>query len=109
MKATVNGSGSVSASAIATRTKQARNLPSTSCTGLAGVVIRNSSVPERRSSLHIRMVIAEIRKISKTGIQSKSGRTSAMLRAKKRSTQKTMKSSTARKTPMKMKAAGEAK
>ena len=74
-----------------------------------GAVSRNSSVPARRSSLHMRMVIAETRKIKRIGIHSNSGRTSAMLRAKKRSTQKKMKSSAARNTPMKMKAAGEEK
>ena len=74
-----------------------------------GAVSRNSSVPARLSSLHIRMVMAETRKIRRMGIHSNSGRTSAMLRAKKRSTQKKMNSRAARNTPMKMKAAGEEK
>src|SRR5579883_2054153 len=71
--------------------------------------MRNSSVPARRSSLHMRMVSAETRKMRRTGIHSKSGRTSAMFLAKKRSTQKKMNSSAAKKTAMKMKAAGEEK
>src|SRR5690349_18679128 len=94
---------------MATRARQARNLPSTRWMGLAGEVIRNSSVPARRSSLHMRMVRPETRKISSTGIHSNSGRMSAMLRAKKRETQKKVNRQTARNTPMKMKAASEEK
>src|SRR3546814_16849906 len=57
----------------------------------------------------MRIVNADTRKISSSGIHSNSGRTSAMLRAKKVSTQKNTKRQTARKTPMKMSAASDAK
>ena len=80
--ATVSGNGRVNNNATATSASPAINLPSTSCSGLIGLVSRLSRVPERRSSDQARMVKAATRKISSTGIHWKSGRTSAMLRAK---------------------------
>ena len=94
------GSGRVSAKATATSAIAARNLPSTSRQVGTGKVASTSSVPARRSSLHRRMVSAAARKISSTGIQSNSGRVSAMLRAKKASTQKNTNRQAARKAPM---------
>ncbi len=93
------GSGSVSSRAMASRTQQARNLPTTNSQPLTGTVATNSSVPVRRSSLHMRMVSAAERKTSSTGIHSNIGRTSATLRAKKASTQKKTNSVNARKAP----------
>ena len=55
------------------------------------------------------MVMAAERKISKSGIHSNIGRTSAILRLKKVSTQKKIKRVAAKKAPKKMKAAGVAK
>ena len=66
-------------------------------------------VPVLRSSLHIRMVSAPHRKMSSTGIHSNSGRISAMLRAKKDSTQKKMKKVIAMNEARKSHATGEAK
>ncbi len=97
----MSGIGSVSAKAIATRARPARNFPRTRFRVGTGRVMSVSSVPARRSSLQSRMVRAAQRKISSTGIQSNRGRASAMLRAKKASTQKKTKSETARKAPMK--------
>ena len=97
MKATLKGRGNVNASATARSVQQARNLPRTNSQPLAGNVATNSSVPVRRSSLHIRIVNAELRKMRSTGSHSNIGRTSAMLRAKNASPQKKMKRVTARK------------
>ncbi|OQA38078.1 MAG: hypothetical protein BWY52_03301 [Chloroflexi bacterium ADurb.Bin325] len=85
------------------------NLPMTSCTLLTGSVSSTSSVPARCSSLHWRMVSAATRKTISSGIQRKSGRTSAMPRAKKVSTQKKANNVTARNAPMKSSAIGEPK
>jgi hypothetical protein len=68
--------------------QHARNFPKTSSQVVAGSVRINSWVPLRRSSLHIRIVSADERKISKTGIHSNIGRTSRIFRAKKASPQK---------------------
>ena len=76
---------------------------------LTGSVSSTSSVPERCSSLHWRMVSAATRKIISSGIHRNSGRTSAMPRAKKAATQKKAKSVAARKTPTKISAMGEPK
>ena len=76
------GSGSVSSKAIPSRHRQAPNLPSTNSQVRAGTVKTNSMVPVRRSSLHRRIVKADARKMSITGIHSNMGRTSATLRAK---------------------------
>jgi hypothetical protein len=103
------GRNTVSKSASATSAMTARNLPRTSCTLLTGNVNRTSSVPDRCSSLHCRMVSAATRKIRSTGIQLNIGRTSAMPRAKKVLTQKKVKRVTARNAPMKMIAIGEPK
>ena len=94
--ATVIGKGSVSANANTKRAQQARNLPSTNSALLAGTVTTSSSVPARRSSLHMRMVSADARKMSNTGSHSNIGRTSAMLRAKNASPQKNTNSVTPR-------------
>ena len=82
------GNGSVNTSANASSAQQARNLPATNSALVAGTVTTSSSVPLRRSSLHMRMVSAAARKISSSGSHSNIGRTSAMLRAKKASPQK---------------------
>jgi hypothetical protein len=66
----------------------AANLPATSSQVFTGNVSRISRVPERSSSLQARMVSAETRKMASTGSHSNSGRTSAMLRAKKRDQEK---------------------
>ena len=95
------GRGSVSASAMPSRTTQARNLPITNCGTDAGMVTTNSSVPLRLSSLHMRIVSAEQRKMSSTGSHSNMGRTSEMLRAKKVSPQKKANSVTPRKASRK--------
>jgi hypothetical protein len=87
----------------------ARNLPRTSCTLLTGSVSSTSTVPERCSSLHCRIVSAATRKIVRTGIQRNSARTSAMPRGKKVSTQKNTKRVAARNTPTKINAMGEPK
>jgi hypothetical protein len=55
------------------------------------------------------MVRAATKKINSSGIQLKSGRTSASPRAKKGSTQKKVKSVTAKKVPKKIMAMGEPK
>ena len=57
----------------------------------------------------MRMVIAEHKKISNTGIHSNNGRTSVMLRAKNVSTQKNTNKLTNKKPPKKINAAGELK
>ena len=98
MRETLTGSGSVSSRARPSSIQQARNLPTTNSQPEAGRVTTNSSVPVRRSSLHMRMVSAADRKMSSTGIHSNMGRTSATLRAKNASTQKKTNSVTARKT-----------
>ena len=85
------------------------NLPNTRVGTLTGAVNSGSRVPARCSSDQTRMVMAEARKMSRTGIHSNIGRTSAMLRLKKVSTQKNMNRVAARKAPKKMKAAGVAK
>ena len=72
-------------------------------------VVRGAGVPVRRSSLHMRMVSAPLRKISSIGIHSKSGRISATLRAKKDSIQKKMKSVIAIKQARNSQATGEEK
>src|SRR5579863_6740241 len=105
----MTGSGSVSSSAISTRPRQPRNLPSTSSAGEVGEVSSSSRVPERRSSAQARIVNAATRKISRIGIHWNSGRTSARLRSKKVATQKKMKSVAPRKAARNRKAAGEAK
>ena len=71
-------------------------MPSTNSALLAGTVTTSSSVPERCSSLHMRMVSALARKMSKTGSHSNMGRTSEMLRAKNASPQKKTNSVTPR-------------
>ena len=93
----MNGSGSVNSSAIASSIQHAKNLPSTNDHVVTGTVDTNSSVPERRSSLHIRIVSAAHRKSSSSGNHSNIGRTSAMLRAKNASPQKNTNSVIARK------------
>jgi hypothetical protein len=55
------------------------------------------------------MVRVETRKISSSGIQRNIGRTSAMFRAKKVSTQKKVKRVAAKNTPTKIRAMGELK
>src|SRR5579862_8187931 len=109
ISATVNGSGSVSASAIKTRIIAPRNFPNTSSIGAVGEVSSSSSVPPRRSSAQARIVSAATRKISSTGIHWNSGRTSARLRSKKVATQKKMNRVTPRKAASNRTAAGEAK
>ena len=96
MIATVTASGRVSAKATASSAQQARNFPSANCQALVGTVTTNSSVPTRRSSLHMRIVSAAAKKTSRIGSHSNIGRTSAMLRAKKASPQKKMNSVTPR-------------
>jgi hypothetical protein len=91
------------------RAIQASILPKTSCGVDTGKVIRNSTVPERRSSLHILMVSDETRKMRSKGIHSKSGRTSEIFLAKNCETQKNKKRFMARKTPRKRNATGEEK
>ena len=108
-RATVIGSGSVLINASSNRVKQARNFPMTKCHRLIGCVSTCSSVPLRRSSLHIRMVKAAQRKIRRIGIHSNSGRISAMLRAKKDSTQKKRNSVTAAKDARNNHATGDEK
>jgi hypothetical protein len=66
-------------------------------------------VPARRSSDHMRMVMADTRNMSSKGIHSNSGRTSAILRAKKVSTQKNTNKVIARNAARKIKAMGEEK
>jgi hypothetical protein len=73
MLATVIGRGRVPASASPSTAAQARNLPSTNCQSGTGSVSTCSRVPLRRSSLQLRMVSAALRKISSSGIHSKSG------------------------------------
>ncbi len=103
------GKKMVSARATATSAITARNLPATNWIGETGSVSSTSSVPERCSSLHWRIVSAATRKIISTGIQRKRGRTSAMPRAKKVSTQKKENNVAARNAPTKMSAIGEPK
>ena len=81
----------------------------TNCVVETGRVSRISRVPERCSSLHWRIVSAAAMKIISTGIQRKSGRTSAMPRAKKVSTQKNENRVATRNAAMKMIAIGEPK
>ena len=109
MNETVTGIPTVSASAMATRPRHARNLPSTRWSVLTGMVKRNSRVSMRRSSLHIFMVRAALRKMSRIGIHSNNGLESTMLRAKNCSTQKKMNRHTAEKVPRKMNATGDEK
>ena len=92
----MTASGTVIARAITRRAQQAANLPSTKRHALAGTVMTNSRVPTRRSSLHMRIVSAAERKISRMGSHSNIGRTSAMLRAKNASPQKKTNSVTPR-------------
>ena len=68
-----------------------------------------SRVPVLRSSLHMRMVSAAHKNMSRTGIHSNRGRTSAMLRAKNDSTQKKMKNVVAVKLARNSQATGEEK
>ncbi len=108
-RVTVIGKNSVRASARTTKAITARNLPTTSWIGETGRVSSTSRVPDRCSSLHCLMVNAATRSIKSTGVQRKSGRTSAMPRAKKVSIQKNENSVTARKAPTKMSAMGDPK
>ena len=106
---TVTGNGIVRARATATSIRPERNLPSTRCSRLTGLVNRFSIVPERRSSDQVRMVRVAARKMSSTGNHLNSGRASAMFLAKKVSIQKNRNSIAARKAPRNSNAAGEAK
>ena len=85
------------------------NLATTNVSEPTGKVNSVSSVPERCSSLHCRMVKAEIRKISRMGIHRKRPLSSARPPAKKASTQKKVYSVNTRNTPRKIKAMGEPK
>ena len=105
----VMGRKRVSARATITSAMTARNLPTTSWIEETGSVSSTSSVPERCSSLHWRIVSAATRNIISSGIQRKSGRTSAMPRAKNVSTQKKENRVTAKNAPTKMRAIGEPK
>ncbi len=88
ISAALTGRGRVASSASSSRPLQAKNLPSTNRQIPTGCTSTCSSVPVRRSSLHMRMVSAALSGISSSGIQSNSGRTSAILRANQDSTQK---------------------
>ena len=105
----VTGNGIVKASATATSSRLARNLPSTRCSRLTGLVNRFSIVPARRSSDHVRIVRVAARKMSSTGNHLNNGRASAMFLAKNVSIQKNRKSIITRKAPRNSNAAGEAK
>ena len=82
------GIGNVKANANKTSNQLPRNFPSTRENAGLGDVIKLSSVPDLSSSDHDRIVIAAIRKISRSGSPSNRGRTSAIFRAKKTSSQK---------------------
>ena len=74
---------------------------------VTGRVRSTSRVPIFRSSDHWRMVMAATSRISSRGSHSKSGRTSAMLRAKKAEVPKKLKSAEKRKIPRKITATGD--
>jgi hypothetical protein len=72
-----------------------------------GSVISTSSVPDRRSSAHARIVIADTRRMSRSGIHWNSGRTSASPRAKNLACVKNRNRAAARKMVRKMSATGD--
>ena len=82
------GSGNITSSASNSNPIHAKYLPNTKDHSGADCVNTCSSVPVRRSSLHMRIVSVLASKINSIGIHSNIGRTSAMFLAKNASAQK---------------------
>src|SRR5690606_22358185 len=103
------GKTRVKASAIATKPKTAKDLPTTNCHKRTGKMSKISNVPLCCSSLHCRMVRDAAKKIITTDNHWNKARTSALPTAQHVSTQKKSAKVAAKKTPTNITASGELK